>query len=279
MPIKDYYKILGVNENATEDEIKKAFRKLAKQYHPDMKPGDKSAESKFKEINEAHEVLSNKEKRMKYDQMRKYSSSGFDFSSSGKRQGTTYESNFDFSDLFSDIFSGRKKTGFTSDISSVFDMFFDFGRGKSRTGFYEDEETQKNLDIITRINLKSEIAKKGGEIIIKFPREEKCDRCSGSGFEKVSDNQICPMCGGSGMLQFSQAGFMISKTCPRCGGRGKVSIPCRNCGGSGLETKTVKIRVKIPANIKNNTKLRIKNQGNSDISGRRGNLYVIVNVK
>ncbi len=278
MPIKDYYKILGVNENATEDEIKKAFRKLAKQYHPDMNPGDKSAEAKFKEINEAHEVLSNKEKRAKYDQMRKYSSSGFDFSSFGRGQGSPYESNFDFSDLFSDIFSGRKRTGFTSDISSIFDMFFDFGRGKSKTGFYEDEGTKKNLDITTRIKLKSEIAKKGGEIIIKFPREEKCERCSGSGFEKTSDSQICPMCGGGGMLQFSQAGFIISKTCPRCGGRGKTTIACRNCGGSGLGTKTAKIKVKIPPGIKNNTKLRIKNQGNSDNSGRRGDLYVIVNI-
>lgn len=279
MPIKDYYKILGVNENATEEEIKKAFRKLAKQYHPDMNPGDKSAEAKFKEINEAHEVLSNKEKRAKYDQMRKYSSSGFDFSSAGRQGfGSAGYDNFDFSDLFSDIFSGRKKTGFTSDISSIFDMFFDFGgSGSKRETFYENEE--KNLDITTRINIKPDLAKKGGEIILKFNRDEKCDRCNGSGFEKTSGNEICPMCNGKGMIQFSQAGFVISKTCPRCGGRGRTTITCRNCKGQGTETQIAKIKVKIPANIKNNTKLRIKGQGNSDASGRRGDLYIVINIK
>ncbi len=278
MPVKDYYKILGVNENATEDEIKKAFRKLAKQYHPDMNPGDKSAEAKFKEINEAHEVLSNKEKRARYDQMRKYSDSGFDFSYA-KRPGQSYnyQGNFDFSDIFSDLFSGKRKTGFTSDISSIFDMFFDFGESKRKTRFYDDEK--ENLDLTTKINLKSDIAKKGGEIILKFQRLEKCEKCDGTGSEKIHFDEVCPMCGGKGLIEFSQGGFIISKTCPRCGGRGKATKVCKNCGGNGLETKEAKIKLKIPANIKNNTKLRIKNQGNSDTEGRRGDLYVIINIK
>lgn len=286
MPVKDYYKILGVSENATEEEIKKAYRKLAKQYHPDMNPGDKTAEAKFKEINEANEVLSNKEKRARYDQMRKYSESGFDFSSFGRGAGagTGYQGkyqgiNFDFSDIFSDLFSGKQR-GFSSDISDIFDMFFDFGRERKKQRYYEDnEEYQKNLDITTRVNLKSDIAKKGGNIILKFPREEVCSRCNGSGVETTSAQSTCSMCGGRGMVQFSQGGFIISKTCPRCGGRGVYGIPCKKCNGKGEETNEIKLKINIPKGIKSGTKLRIKNQGKMDENGRRGDLYVIVNLK
>ncbi|MCX8094477.1 MAG: DnaJ domain-containing protein [Candidatus Goldbacteria bacterium] len=280
MPVKDYYKILGVKENATDEEIKKAFRNLAKQYHPDANPGNKQAEEKFKEINEAYEVLSNKQKRAQYEQLRNAQARGFDFSNMGG--GTDFSSfgGFDFTNIFSDLFSG-KRTKTSGGFEDIFDMFFSKRDRGFSTSYDEDSYGEKGTDVTVRIEIPFALALEGGETIIKVPRTVDCGRCNATGVEPGSSIIVCPMCSGTGQLQYSQGGFIISKICPRCGGKGKQPKQyCRQCNGSGVVEEIKQIRVKIPAGVKDGDKIKIKEQGNMNSSNkRRGDLYVIFAVK
>ncbi len=279
MPVKDYYKILGVRENASDEEIKKAFRNLAKQYHPDANPGNKQAEEKFKEINEAYEVLSNKQKRAQYEQLRNAQARGFDFSQAGR--GADFSSfGFDFTNIFSDLFSGRKnKTG--GGFEDIFDMFFSKKDRGFSTSYDEDSYGDKGTDVTVRIEIPFALALEGGETIIKVPRTVDCARCNATGVEPGSSIIVCPMCGGTGTLQYSQGGFVISKVCPRCSGKGKQPKQyCRQCNGAGTVEEIKQIRIKIPAGVKDGDKIKIKEQGNMNSSNkRRGDLYIIFAVK
>ncbi len=286
---KDYYDILGVSENASKDEIKKAFRKLAKKYHPDRNKGDKNAESKFKEISEAHEVLGNEQKRRQYDQMRKYGAfagagqggpgggpggfGGFDFGQAGAG-GPGGSFRFEdvggfgsFADIFSSIFGGE-------DI---------FSRGRTRgrgPGAASQPGPKRGANLNLSLNVKFEEAARGTTKTIRLNRPTRCDVCSGTGTEPGAGQQTCPECGGRGSVTFAQGNFSVARPCPRCLGRGVVpGKPCHNCGGSGrIKGSKETIKVKIPAGIEDGGKVRLKGMGYpGERGGQYGDLIITVN--
>jgi len=303
VPVKDYYNILGVSKGASENEIKSAYRKLAKKYHPDLNPGNKQAEEKFKEINEAYEVLTDKDKKWKYEQLRDAEAKGYDFSNfrpgaggggagwQGFSPGGRGGAQFDMSDILGDLFSGRgQRQGQTQDFGGfgdIFDMFFGSGAqgARSRYSGFENEDVEEDDqvsgDVTVRMKIPLELSLKGGEAIVNVPRMETCGECEGSGVEAGAKVSVCQTCGGRGTIQFSQGGFIINKTCPRCGGKGTLTTkPCKKCGGSGTIEEIKKIKIKIPEGIKDGTKIKIKNQGhNRPHQDLRGDLYVIFKVE
>lgn len=255
--MKDYYKILGVSKNATLDEIKQAYKKLAMKYHPDRNPGDKQAEEKFKEINEAYSVLSDPEKRKQYDQLRKFSIK----SESG---------GFNFEDIFANFVGD-------SFIEDLLNQFFDRGEffRKSRRG------AVKGDDIHITVEIPFSTAINGGEIYVDVPRKEVCDICGGIGAKPGTKVSICPVCNGTGTISDVKGMFAFSRPCPNCYGRGKIiSEICYNCGGTGQVSTVKKIKVKIPAGVDNEATLRIRGEGEPGINGGvSGDLYVHIKVQ
>ncbi|MFH2028162.1 MAG: molecular chaperone DnaJ [Nanoarchaeota archaeon] len=257
---KDYYKILGVEKNATKEDIKKAYKKLAKQYHPDVSK-DSDATERFKEINEAAAVLGDDEKRTKYDQF-----------------GSTYEQfsggrGFDFSDLgggFESVF----------DFGDIFDQFFGGGFGGRRRA---SEKRGTNLRYDMEITL--EEASEGVIKIIEIPRLERCDKCNGSGAKSESDIVECPSCGGSGMVRKTQRTpfgmFSTTTSCRKCRGSGRyIKEECPNCDGTGVVKKTRKIEIKIPAGAEEGTNLHLRGEGEAgEKGGREGDLFIVIHVK
>jgi len=265
MPYKDYYRILGVSENATQDEIKKAYRRLAKKYHPDANPGDAKAAEKFKEINEAHEVLSDPKKRKQYDDLRHFAKAGMG--------GGTFRSTFDLDDLLRQ-FAGARGTrtrtftfedlGGLGDLGDIFASIFDRG-GRFRQQRYGP---QRGEDLYTEIEIPFDTAAKGGTTVITVTKDEVCDRCAGSGARPGSKVERCPQCGGTGMISVTQGAFAVSRPCPRCYGRGEiVTEPCPKCGGTGQVTAQKRISVKIPPGIEDGAKIRLRGQGQPGTSG------------
>lgn len=257
---KDYYEILGVPRNASKEEIKKAYKKLAMQYHPDRNPGNKEAEEKFKEITQAYEVLSNDEKRQIYDRygVEGLNSAGFNpFSQGGFASA-------DFEDIF-------------SDISDIFDTFF--GRTTSRRG--SRKRTVKGDDIIYKYEIDLEDVVNGKEVEIEIYKNDECPDCHGTGVQSGYSLSTCPQCNGSGEFITRQGFFSISTTCPRCKGTGKINQhPCSRCHGNGVLKKPKKVKVKIPAGIDNETKLKISGEGEYPIGGGQpGDLYIIIYVR
>jgi molecular chaperone DnaJ len=255
MSNRDYYEILGVPRNASVDEIKTAFRKLARQYHPDVSQ-EPDAEEKFKEINEAYGVLSDPQKRSRYDQ---YGRAGL-----GEMGGMPDYANMDFSDIFEEILGG-----------------FGFGGGVgSRT-----RRPQRGRDLQVQVDLTFEEAVFGVEKTVEVTRNEPCGTCHGSGAEPGTSPQRCATCGGRGEVrQVRQTIFgsmMQSGPCPTCGGRGEViTTPCHTCRGKGLERKTVKKVVAIPAGVDNGTQIRLAGEGEPGINGGpQGGLYLLLAVK
>jgi molecular chaperone DnaJ len=269
--MKDYYKILGVSENATQDEIKQAYKKLAMKYHPDRNPGDKQAEEKFKEINEAYSVLSDPEKRKQYDQLRKFGYAGAE----GGFQG----GGFNFEDIFSNFRTGFGE-GFglgDSFIDDLLNQFFDRGEffRRSKRGAVRGEDIHIDVEVpfITAVN--------GGEIYVDVPRKEVCDVCGGTGAKPGAKVTTCPVCNGSGTVSEIKGMFAFSRPCPRCYGRGKIiSEVCYNCGGTGQVSRLRKIKVKIPQGVDTGTTLRIRGEGEQGIGGGgNGDLYVHIRVQ
>ncbi len=255
---KDYYEILGVHRNASEVEIKKAYRKLAIQYHPDRNQGNKEAEDKFKEINEAYEVLGNPEKRAMYDQ---YGTVDF-----GNGQGGFSGGGFDFdaSSIFEEFFG------------STFDDFFSGGsRGKKRSSSYQGEDLKYTLEI------EFEEAAFGTEKTIKIPRLETCHFCGGTGAKDASSVVTCHDCHGSGTIRMKQGFFSIARTCPTCNGEGKIiKNPCDRCHGRKRLQKDATIKVKIPAGVETGNRLRLRHEGNKGLDGgASGDLYIELKVK
>lgn len=260
---KDYYKILGVDKNASQDDIKKAFRKMAHQYHPDKKGGD---EAKFKELNEAYQVIGNPQKRAQYDKF----GSSFEHAQAG--------GGFSGFDGFRD-FSGYTN-GFNMDFDDLSEMFggigdiFGFGGG-GRKG-----RARKGGDIQIDIAIEFSEAVFGVEKEISFKKRMSCDRCGGAGAEPGSKIETCKTCGGAGRVMRVQRtilGNMQTQTvCPDCGGEGKkYSQKCSKCGGSGVVQDITKIKVKIPAGIDNNETIRLSGYGEAGIKGApAGDLYV-----
>ena len=264
---RDYYEVLGVEKGASEDEIKKAYKKLARKYHPDMNPGDKAAEEKFKEINEANEVLSNPEKRQKYDQ---FGFAGVD-PNYGAGQGGAYGAGgFDFGDL-GDIFGSFFGGG---------GGFGGFGGGRS-----DPNAPRRGDDVQARVTISFEEAAKGCKRKIEIHRIETCPDCGGSGAQKGSTTKTCPDCGGRGQVNVQQRTpfgvISTTKTCTRCGGKGKiVEKPCQKCRGGGRVSKRRELEVNIPAGIDDRQVISVRGEGSMGSNGGpSGDLHVSVFVR
>ncbi|MFZ1948152.1 MAG: molecular chaperone DnaJ [bacterium] len=284
MARKDYYQVLGVGESASADEIKKAYRRLAKKHHPDSNQGDPNAAERFKEINEANEVLSDPKKRKQYDDMRHFASSGY--GGGGQYQG------FDINDLLGQFAAGGARGGagqgqgaqsFTFEdlgglgsFGDIFSSIFDRG-GRFRQQRYGPQQGE---DLYAEVEVPFEVAVKGGKTVIGVSRNDACARCRGTGAEPGSKVTKCPQCGGAGMISVSQGGFAVSRPCPRCYGRGEiVSEPCSACAGTGQVAAIKRLSIKIPKGIDDGAKIRLKGQGQPGSSGGPpGDLIIRVNV-
>jgi molecular chaperone DnaJ len=251
MAKKDYYEVLGLNRDASEEEIRKSYRKLAMKFHPDRNPDSKDAEGKFKEAKEAYEVLSDAEKRGNYD---RFGHAGVDTSAAGAGAGFSGG----FADAFSDIFG---------DI---------FGAGpRGRSNVYRGADLRYNLEIGL------EEAARGTETKIRIPTMEECETCHGSGAKPGTSPSTCPTCHGQGQVRLQQGFFSIQQTCPRCHGSGKiVADPCRTCSGAGRMKRQKTLAVKIPAGVDEGDRIRLSGEGEAGVNGGPpGDLYVVIQVR
>lgn len=262
MTERDYYEILGVNKGASSDEIKKSFRKLAMQYHPDRNPGDSGAEAKFKEINEAYEILKDDQKRAAYDRF------GHQAFSGGSGGGNPFGGGFNFD-------FGGGAGGFADIFSEVFSEFMGGGRGRRQSYAQRGQDVRYNLSITL------EEAFGGIEKEITIPSTETCEKCHGHGTKDGSEAPICPHCGGSGKVRMQQGFFVVEQSCPHCKGAGRlVKETCSECKGKGFINKQKTIKVKIPAGIEDDTRMRVAGGGEAGIrGGENGDLYVFITVK
>jgi molecular chaperone DnaJ len=250
--MKNLYETLGVPKNAAPDEIKKAYRKLAREYHPDKNPGDARAEERFKEVQHAYDVLSDAEKRKQYDT----------FGANGARAGAGPQGfNFDFGDLgdLGDIFGG---------------LFGRGGRAQSR------DRGMRGADVEATVNLSFDDSLKGASVQVPVELDVACAKCNGSGAKPGTAPRICPQCNGRGVRAEDQGFFALSQPCPRCRGNGTViEDPCPQCRGTGRERRTKRYTVKIPAGAKDGTRIRLKGKGEAGIGGApAGDLFVVTRV-
>ncbi len=246
---RDYYEVLGVERNADPDSLKKAFRKLAMEHHPDRNPGDKAAEEKFKEASEAYEVLSDNDKRARYDRFGHAGMQGF----GGDPGFSGANINDIFGEIFGDIFGGR-------------------GGGR--------RQRNRGADLRYNLELTFEEAAFGTEVTVRIPRPKRCEVCDGTG-SKSKQQRTCPTCGGAGEVRFTQGFFAVARTCSQCSGVGHVvADPCKNCKGVGHVESTSELTVKIPAGVDTGTRVRVAGEGEpGEQGGPPGDLYVVVHVK
>jgi molecular chaperone DnaJ len=253
-PKRDYYEVLGVQRGASADEIKSSYRKLAFQWHPDKNPGNKEAEEKFKEASEAYAVLSDPEKRTRYDQ-------------------------FGFGGVGSNPFEGFGGFGFSG--ASINDIFGDifgeiFGGSRGRRS-----AVNRGADLRYNLEIGFEEAAFGTEAQVKIPRPHRCDECAGSGARKGTGPRACPTCGGSGELRFTQGFFSMSRPCSQCGGVGRViADPCPRCRGRGKVDSEATLTVRVPPGVDTGTRLRLSGEGEpGDNAGPPGDLFVVLHVR
>jgi molecular chaperone DnaJ len=244
---EDFYKALGVSKKASDEEIKRAYRKLARKYHPDRNPDDPKAEERFKEVQSAYDTLSDPEKRKQYD-------AGGMFAGAGPGAGEQF---------------GAAGAGFGDILSNL------FGRGGGAR-----PQQQRGRDLETEVNLSFDQAVNGTQVSVNVPKAERCPTCHGSGAKPGTSPATCPRCEGRGIDAQSQGFFSISQPCPQCGGAGQiVEDPCPSCGGSGLTRQTKRYRVNIPAGVKSGTRIRLVGKGESGPrGGPPGDLYVTTRV-
>ncbi|TCS43243.1 molecular chaperone DnaJ [Reinekea marinisedimentorum] len=254
MSKRDYYETLGLSKGVDEKEIKKAYRRMAMKYHPDRNPDDKEAETKFKEVNEAYEVLSDSQKRQAYDQ---FGHAGVDgqggFGGHGAGAGS-------FSDIFGDVFG---------------DIFGGGGGGRGRSS------VQRGSDLKYNLELTLEEAVRGVEKTIKVPTLVNCETCDGSGAKKGTSPTTCTTCGGSGQVRMQQGFFAVQQTCPTCSGTGKIiKEPCDSCYGRGVKEETKTLNVKVPPGVDTGDRIRLSGEGEAGRNGGpAGDLYVEVHVR
>ena len=258
MAKRDYYEVLGVEKQAGEEEIKKAYRKLATRYHPDKNPGDKSAEEKFKELGEAYEVLNDPQKRAAYDQ---YGHAAFDRRAGGFGATGGFHDPFE---IFREVFGG----------SGIFDEIFSGGHA-------DPSQPHRGSDLRYDMEITFEEAAHGTEKEVTLTKADQCDVCHGSGAEEGARTRTCPACGGRGQIINSRGIFSIAQTCPHCQGAGRViDRPCPACRGSGRRERTSKITLRIPAGVDTGSRLRSAGNGEAGFRGGPvGDLYVVLHVK
>jgi molecular chaperone DnaJ len=254
MSKRDYYDVLGCNKGAGAAEIKSAYRKLAMELHPDRNPGDHSAEAKFKEVNEAYDILKDDQKRAAYDR----------FGHAAFEQGNGFHGGF-----------GGGANPF-EDIGDVFESIF----GEMMGGGGRGKRQNRGGDLRYNLTISLEEAFKGSMAEIKVPTAVACESCNGSGAEKGTSAETCPTCAGHGKVRASQGFFTIERTCPQCQGRGKiVRKPCKTCGGSGHVQKERTLKVDIPPGVEEGTRIRLSGEGQAGFGGGpNGDLYVFLSV-
>jgi molecular chaperone DnaJ len=257
MAKRDFYDVLGVNKNASPEELKSAYRKLAVKYHPDKNPGDKASEDKFKEAGEAYGILSDSEKKQSYDNFGHAA-----FEGGGGRQGGGFSGGFGGAD-FSDIFE---------------DFFGDFGGGGRSRG--RRNTNNRGSDLRYDLSITLEEAYEGKKQDIKFSTTEKCTICKGNGSKPGHSPDRCTVCGGNGKVRSNQGFFTVQQTCPQCQGTGEeITNPCTNCNGQGNKQASKKISVTIPKGVDDGTRIRLAGKGEAGTKGgASGDLYLFINV-
>jgi molecular chaperone DnaJ len=292
---KDYYEILGVKKSASVDEIRKAFRKLARKYHPDVNPGDKAAEEKFKTLSEANDVLSDPKKRKIYDQLGFYSDNidpaaaeayarggptgaggfgGFPGGQPGAGgnagQGVPFDfSGFDFNDMFEGA-RGQRSTGGSGGFRDIFSSMFG-GRG----GAAADEGPEPGSDLEYQVNVPFWTAIRGGVMRLNITRQDVCGNCHGNGY--IEQPGVCPQCKGKGTIEQTGGRMKFNVTCPRCHGTGKNISTCPVCHGEGVVSRTEPLEVRIKAGTRDGQRIRLPGKGNAGLhGGPPGDLYVII---
>lgn len=257
MSKRDYYEVLGLSKGASADEIKKGYRRKAKELHPDRNTSDPSAESKFKEANEAYDVLKDPERKAAYDRFGHAAFEGGMGGGGGQRQG-------DFSSAFSDVFD---------------DLFGDFMGGGQRGG--GRSRASRGSDLRYNLEISLEDAYSGLQKSINVPTSVQCSPCNGSGAAGGSEPSTCPTCSGMGKVRASQGFFTVERTCPSCSGMGQViSNPCSSCGGQGRSNKDRSLSVNVPAGVETGTRIRLSNEGEAGLrGGPAGDLYIFIEVR
>jgi len=268
MADRDYYKVLGVSPSASGEEVRRAYRKLAKRYHPDRNKGSEAAEERFKEISEAYGVLGDPQKRKRYDQL---------------KDAQMHGGAWNFEDLFrgAGAQAGRSGGGFDAyemgDFGDLFSRIFGGGVGVDT----EHSMRQRGRDVHSRVTVPFEMAARGGQVTVRVPRQQRCRRCSGTGAAPGTRSEVCPRCGGRGMVARGLGGFTVSQPCPQCFGRGRViQSPCAVCRGTGMAQQDAAVEVNVPPGIESGQKLRLGGMGEPGAGGaQNGDLILEVQVQ
>jgi molecular chaperone DnaJ len=261
MAQRDLYEMLGVAKGASEDELKKAYRKLAKELHPDRNKDDPSAEQRFKEVNAAYEILRDPQKRAAYD---RFGAAAFEQGMGGGPRGAGAAGNADFASAFSDVFD---------------DLFGDFmGQRGGRAG---GQRRSRGADLRYNLSIDLEDAYNGKQTTVTYPTSTACPACEGTGSEGAAQPQACPTCAGMGKVRAQQGFFTIERTCPTCGGRGQiVKNPCKSCAGAGRVKKDRSLQVQIPIGVEDGTRIRLAGEGEAGLrGGPPGDLYIFIEVR
>jgi len=279
---QDYYQTLGVKRDASEDDIRKAYRKLARKHHPDLNPGDKAAEERFKKVQEAYDILSDSKKKQMYDQYGFYSENGAPggASASGQRGPNMGFGGFDFSDVFTrGGGAGQGARRNTAEESANFQDIFSqwFGRQQPTE---EAAPSQKGSDLEYGLNIDFWQAIKGTQVRLNINRQEMCATCGGAGAAKSGTSTVCPECNGSGSVTQTAGAMRFSLTCPRCNGTGRLRNQCPTCHGDGRIMSSETVEVRIPPGAQQGSRLRVAGKGNAGTSGAPpGDLYITVRVE
>src|ERR1700733_3170070 len=284
-PKHDYYKTLGVERGAEEDDLRKAYRKLARKYHPDLNPGDKSAEDRFKNVQEAYDILSDTKKRQMYDQVGFYSENGF--AGAGPGPDARSHPNMDFSGFdFSEMFKGaqaetearRRSSGAGTSSGSFKDIFSQFFHGGGEEAEHQSE-AQKGTDLEYGLNISFWQAIRGTQAKIEITRYDQCPTCHGTGGNEAG-SIACPQCNGTGSVTQMAGNMKFNLTCPRCNGKGRLKNACPTCRGDGRLSHSETVEVRIPPGAQSGSRLRVPGKGNAGTMGAPpGDLYITTHVE
>jgi len=273
---EDYYRTLGVSRDASPEEIRKAYRRLARKYHPDLNPGDKAAEERFKKVQEAYDVLNDPKKKQMYDQYGFYSDSGFAAGAGAYQQGPGMGfGGFDFSDFMKGPGAGGRGEdyGFGGAFRDLFSQFFG---GRQREA---SQAPEKGSDLEYALNIDFQQSLRGTQVRLNIQRYDQCTVCNGTGTQGGATT-VCPECNGTGNVSQMAGAMRFSLTCPRCGGSGRLKNACPNCRGDGRLPKTESVEVRIPPGVRSGSRLRVAGKGNAGTFGAPpGDLYITVRVE